>query len=55
MGRAIILVGPDNIRGGIKGYFPVNGHDGRFEFLNRVGKFLIDSLITEKNLATEES
>jgi len=46
--RTMILDGPDGIRGGIKGSFPVDGDYGSFEYLNWAAKFTIDACITEQ-------
>lgn len=46
--RATVRVdGPPEIRGGVKGSFPVNGGYGRFEYLNWACKFLIDANMLE--------
>jgi len=42
--------GPDEIRGGVKGSFPVDGAYGAFQYLNWAPKFLIDSCWTEEEL-----
>ena len=49
--RTVRLDGPPEMRGGVKGSFPVNGDYGRFQFLNWAAKFLADSLMLEKELA----
>jgi hypothetical protein len=42
--------GPEDIRGGIKGSFPVDGDYGRFEYLNWAAKFFIDSNQAEADI-----
>lgn len=46
--RTIRLEGPEPVRGGVKGSFPVNGDYGKFEFLSWAAKFTIDSCLTEQ-------
>lgn len=41
--RTIAISGDPDIIGGVKGSFPVNGHYGRYEFLNWAAKFSIDA------------
>jgi len=53
--RTITVEGPDEIRGGVKGSFPVDGGYGTFEFLNWACKFTIDANILELALANKES
>jgi hypothetical protein len=48
--RTVSYDGPDDIRGGVKGSFPINGDYGRFEYLNWAAKFFIDSNQTELSL-----
>jgi hypothetical protein len=48
--RTVSWDGPDDIRGGVKGSFPIDGDYGRFEYLNWAAKFFIDSNQTELNL-----
>lgn len=45
--RTVHLDGPPEIRGGVKGSFPVDGDYGTYEFLNWAPKFLADSLMLE--------
>ena len=45
--RTMVVDGPPEIRGGIKGSFPINGDYGDFEYLNWAGKFFIDSHLLE--------
>lgn len=48
--RTVHLDGPVEMRGGVKGAFPVDGDYGRFQFLNWAPKFLADSLMLENEL-----
>lgn len=48
--RTIATDGPDNLRGGIKGSYPVDGDYGCFEFLNWANKFFIDSNLLEQEI-----
>jgi len=48
--RTVHLDGAADLRGGVKGSFPVHGDYGRYEFLNWAAKFLADSLIFEMDL-----
>jgi hypothetical protein len=41
--RTIALDGPDDIRGAVKGSFPVDGCYGRWQYLNWACKFTIDA------------
>jgi hypothetical protein len=41
--RSVRLQGPSEVRGGVKGSFPVDGSYGRFEYLNWAAKFCIDA------------
>jgi hypothetical protein len=52
--RTIAVDGPPEIRGGVKGSFPVNGGYGRWQYLNWACKFAIDSNREELALAAEE-
>lgn len=40
---AVELDGPEDIRGGVKGSFPIGGAYGRYEYLNWAAKFFVDS------------
>ena len=44
------LNGKPETQGGVKGSFPIDGDYGRFQYLNWAAKFLVDSLIMEKNI-----
>lgn len=48
--RTMRIDGPEGIRGGIKGSFPINGRYGYFEYLNWACKFFVDSNMLEKNI-----
>lgn len=45
--RTIDMTGPAEIRGAVKGSFPVDGDYGRFEYLNWAAKFMIDANMLE--------
>ncbi len=51
--RTVRLDGPEEVRGGVKGAFPVDGDYGRFQLLNWAAKFLADSLMLEADLKRE--
>jgi hypothetical protein len=53
--RTVIYDGPADIRGGIKGSFPVHGDYGPFQYLNWAAKFFIDSNQTEADIRKFES
>lgn len=46
--------GPADMKGGIKGSFPVNGGYGQYEYLNWACKFFIDSNLLEKEVQMKE-
>ena len=46
--RTVRVDGDPDVRGAIKGSFPVSGDYGRFEFLNWAAKFTIDANLLEK-------
>jgi hypothetical protein len=48
--RTIRVDGPPDIRGGVKGAFPVDGGYGEFEYLNWAAKFTIDANVKELDL-----
>lgn len=48
--RTIKIEGPQEIRGGVKGAFPVDGAYGEYEFLNWAAKFCIDANLLERDL-----
>ena len=43
------LDGPPEIRGGIKGSFPIDGQYGQYEYLNWAAKFFADALMIDHN------
>jgi hypothetical protein len=51
--RTVRLEGPVDMRGGVKGSFPVDGEYGRYEYLNWAAKFLADSLMEEIDLGRD--
>lgn len=48
--RTVRLEGPPEVRGGVKGSFPVDGRYGRFEYLNWAAKFCIDANLLEADI-----
>jgi hypothetical protein len=48
--RTIRLDGPADIRGGVKGSFPVDGAYGSYEYLNWAAKFTVDANLKELEL-----
>jgi hypothetical protein len=50
--RTMLLAGPADVVGGVKGSFPVDGGYGRFEYLNWAAKFFIDSHLCELSLGS---
>ncbi|MFQ5636344.1 MAG: hypothetical protein ACE5G3_13575, partial [Gammaproteobacteria bacterium] len=51
--RTMKTEGPDEVRGGIKGAFPVDGRYGSFEYLNWAAKFFIDANMLERKIRAE--
>ena len=51
--RTVAVEGPDERRGAVKGSFPVFGDYCPYEYPNWAAKFLIDSLLLEKNMFPE--
>ncbi len=51
--RAVSLRGPLDVRGAVKGSFPVSGDYCAFEYPNWAAKFLIDALLLEQGIETE--
>jgi hypothetical protein len=49
--RTVRVDGPPEVRGGVKGSFPISGEYGRFEYLNWACKFFIDSNRLEGELS----
>ena len=48
--KTIHVEGAPEIRGGVKGSFPVDGEYGQYEFLNWAAKFAIDSNMLEEQI-----
>ena len=42
--------GPPEVRGGVKGSFPIYGDYGAYQYLNWACKFLIDALLCEQDV-----
>jgi hypothetical protein len=53
--RTVAYDGPDDLRGGVKGSFPVDGDYGRFQYLNWATKFFIDSNQAEASVRAVEN
>jgi len=51
--KTVALEGPEGIRGGVRGSFPIDGAYGRYEYLNWAAKFFIDSNRCERDLTAE--
>lgn len=51
--RTVKLDGPEGIRGGVKGSFPIAGDYCPYEYLNWATKFFIDSLMLEQGIRAE--
>jgi len=52
--RAIDVNGQKDIRGGVKGSFPVDGQYGKYQYLNWAAKFCTDSQMLERKIRTSE-
>ena len=48
--RTVHFTGSQDVIGGVRGAFPVNGDYGKFEYLNWAAKFCIDSNLMESDL-----
>jgi hypothetical protein len=48
--RTVRLEGPEDVRGGIKGSFPVDGGYGTYQYLNWAAKFFVDANLLEHAL-----
>lgn len=46
--RTVAVDGPPEVRGAVKGSFPVDGDYGTYQFLNRACKFFIDAQMMEQ-------
>jgi len=53
--RSVNVEGPPEIRGAVKGSFPVNGDYGAYEFLSWAVKFCIDSNLLESEITEKDS
>ena len=53
--RTVRVAGPDEIRGGVKGSFPVQGDYGQYEFLNWAAKFMIDANLLEEQVRKHDA
>ncbi|MGH9601246.1 MAG: hypothetical protein ACRD24_02555, partial [Terriglobales bacterium] len=51
--RTVRVEGPEDMRGAVKGSFPVYGEYGYYEYLNWAAKFAIDSNLLEKAVREE--
>jgi hypothetical protein len=51
--RTVSVSGPPEIRGGVKGSFPVDGDYGRFEYLSWAAKFCADANMMELGIDRE--
>jgi Squalene-hopene cyclase C-terminal domain len=52
--RALKIDGPEDMRGGIKGSFPVDGGYGTYQYLNWAAKFFVDAHLLERELCPRE-
>lgn len=52
--RTVRVRGSDDVRGGVKGSFPVTGIYGRYEYLNWACKFLVDACRLESAIRADE-
>ena len=48
--RTVVVDGPPEVRGGVKGSFPIYGDYGAYQYLNWACKFLIDALLCEQDV-----
>jgi len=53
--RTVQLDGPPEVRGGVKGSFPIDGDYSPYEYLSWANKFFADSLMAEMDLDRHES
>ena len=53
--RTLRVDDPDETRGAVKGSFPIDGHYGKFEYLNWATKFAIDSYTVEQQVREREA
>jgi hypothetical protein len=52
--RCVPLDGPEGICGGVKGSFPIDGDYCQFQYINWGPKFLIDSLLLEREITSAD-
>jgi hypothetical protein len=52
--RTISVDGPDDVRGAIKGSFPISGGYGTYQYLNWAAKFFLDSHLMECSVREAE-
>jgi hypothetical protein len=48
--RTVRLDAAPDVRGGVKGSFPVSGEYGAYEYLNWAAKFFVDAMLLEKDV-----
>jgi len=53
--RTILLTGPQELRGAVKGSYPIDGAYGAFEFLDWACKFMIDANVLEHEVTQQSS
>jgi len=53
--RTIVVTGPEEICGAVKGSFPMNGAYGEYEYLNWACKFCVDSNVAEEEIKCYEN
>jgi hypothetical protein len=51
--RTIRIDGPPDVRGGVKGSFPVDGGYGTYQYLNWAAKFFVDANLMERTLVPD--
>jgi hypothetical protein len=49
--RSMIMIGPPELVGAVRGSFPINGNYCRFQYPNWAVKFMVDSLVLEQDIA----
>ena len=52
--RTVHIEGPEEIRGAVKGSFPISGEYGSYEYLNWAAKFFIDANLYEADIRGQE-
>ena len=53
--RTVSTEGPPEVRGGVKGSFPVDGDYGKYQYLNWACKFLVDANLLERDVQEEHT